>query len=124
MKSAALEKEDSKILDKYILNKNNDSFVFDGKFFKYYNRENKFLRKDKIKRKIYKCVYYRRNQKIKKKSSNSTSICKSTMIYIEPDQNKNKGYYFQKGHSLECYSLYNEKIKLKQIRKIRKNYLN
>ena len=26
------EKEDSKILEKYILNKDNDSFVFDGKY--------------------------------------------------------------------------------------------
>ena len=58
------------------------------KILNYFNRENKYLRKDKIKRKFYKCIYYRRNQKIKKELTNSTSFCNSTIIYFESGQNK------------------------------------
>ena len=118
------EKDDSKILMKYILNKDDDTFLFDGKVFKYYNRENKYLRKDKIKRKIYKCVHYRKNENIKNELSKCPSFCNSTIIYIEPGQGKEEGYYFKKDHSLECYSLYNIKIKSKAIKKKIKKNLN
>ena len=84
------EKDDTKIIDKYILNKDNDSFIFDGKMFKYYNRENIYKRKDKIKRKIYKCIHYRKNQKIQKELK-TNKFCNATIIYIEPNQTKNEG---------------------------------
>lgn len=92
--------------------KDKDTIHFDGKIFKRYNRENKYRSKNNIKRIIYKCIKYRRNENIKK-DLNTKGFRYATIIYIFPNQNKKSGYFLKKKHSLECEESY--KIKLKKM---------
>ena len=53
------------IKEKYIENNKLDSFIFDGKLFKRHTKLSKYIRKDNIKRNIYKCAYNRHEEKLR-----------------------------------------------------------
>ena len=57
-----------------------NALLFDGRLFKKYNRENKYKNKKNIKRIVYKCSHYRKNEKIKK-DIKTKSFCLATIIY-------------------------------------------
>ena len=47
------------------LKKNEDSFIFNGKLFKKNIKLSNYIRKDKIKRYIYKCEFNRHDEKLR-----------------------------------------------------------
>ena len=88
-----------------------DNILYDGKIFKNFSRVNRYQKKDNIKRIIYKCINYRKNEYFRK-DINSKSFCNATIVYIEPNQNIKSGYFLEKDHSKECYELYSSNIKI------------
>ena len=75
-----------------------DSFIFNGKLFKKYDKSTNYKPKNKIKRIIYKCSFNRKNENFKEKMKMS-SFCNVTIEYIFPGQNVKSGYFLKKGHS-------------------------
>ena len=74
---------------------------FNGKDFKNYQKVNKYNNKRKIKKVIYKCKNYRKDEKLRIET-NQKPFCEATLEYIEPGQNVKSGYFLKKEHSLEC----------------------
>ena len=72
-----------------------DSLLFGGRLFKRYNRENKYKNKKNIKRIVYKCSHYRKNEKIKK-DIKTKSFCLAKIIYIYPMKTLNLGIFLKK----------------------------
>ena len=60
-----LIKNTNEILDNKIEKKNEDSFIFNGKLFKKNIKLSNYIRKDKIKRYIYKCEFNRHDEKLR-----------------------------------------------------------
>ena len=60
-----LNKNSNQIIDKNIDFINSDSFLFNGKTFIKYYKDNKYKNKDKISRLIFKCIYQRKNEKLR-----------------------------------------------------------
>ena len=101
-----------------------DNILYDGKIFKNFSRVNRYQKKDNIKRIIYKCINYRKNEYFRK-DINSKSFCNATIVYIEPNQKIKTGYFYEKDHSKDCYELYSSNIKI-EVKKIKtkKSLLN
>jgi len=80
---------------------NNNLIKFNGKDFRNYQKVNKYNNKRKIKKTIYKCKNYRKNEKLRIET-NQKPFCDATLEYIERGQNVKSGYFLKKDHSLEC----------------------
>ena len=88
--------------------------------FKKYYRENKYKKEDKISRLIFKCIYHRKDEKIRIELK-KPYFCNETIEYVLPDQNVKGGYFFKSNHSEECKNLYkinSEIIETKDNQKI------
>ena len=59
--------------------KNDDSIIFKGKEFKSFSRFNNYKTKDKSERIIYKCIYNRKNEKLRIET-NQKSFCNATIV--------------------------------------------
>ena len=57
--------DSNEILESHIEKKTENSFIFDGKMFKKHTKLSNYIRKDNIKRYIYKCEYNRHNEKLR-----------------------------------------------------------
>ena len=99
-------KNSNQILENNIEKLTLDSFNFNGKSFKKYYRDNKYQKEDKILRTVYKCIYHRKDEKLRLQL-NQSSFCNATIEYILPYQNKKSGYFFKIDHSKECYNIFN-----------------
>ena len=78
--------DDSNIIKENNINKISlDSFIFNGKKFKKYYRDNKYVKNNNIKRIVYKCVNHRKDERIII-YTNKTPFCNSTIEYIFPDK--------------------------------------
>ena len=88
-------------IDKEITNninlKDDNTLIFNGKEYKNYSRINKYNKKRKIKKIIYKCINLRKDERIRI-SSNLPLFCNSTIEYIEPEQNVKSGYFLKIAH--------------------------
>ena len=82
-----------------------DLIIFDGKEYKNFPSANKYNNKRKIKKIIYKCKYWRKDEKLRSEL-NQKPFCEATIEYIEPQQKLKSGYFFKKDHSLECDIFY------------------
>ena len=105
-KNELFHKNSNQILENNIEKLTLDSFIFNGKSFKKYYRDNKYQKEDKILRTVYKCIYHRKDEKLRLQL-NQSSFCNATIEYILPNQNQKSGYFFKKDHSKECYNLFN-----------------
>jgi len=81
-----LYKNSNQIIEKNIESTNADSFIFNGKMFKKYYRDNKYKKEDKISRLIYKCIYHRKDEKIRIELKKSY-FCNATIEYVLPGKN-------------------------------------
>ena len=98
-----------------------NTIIFDGKEFKCFNRDNIYKRNDDLKRYIYKCINYRKEEKFREKNK-LKKFCSATIVYIPPGQKKKSGYNLKEGHSIECLELGKEnKNKKEKIKKKRRN---
>ena len=69
-KKISLKGNFESILEEDIKEINNETITYNGKIFKNYKRLNLYKPKDRIKKIIYKCLHYIRNEKIKTKNAN------------------------------------------------------
>ena len=100
-----------------------DTIVFNGKEFKNSVRINRYNEKRKVKKIIYKCIYMRKDEKLRNETGQK-QFCNATIEYIEPGQNVKSGYFLKKVHSLKCDDLYNQKkIKIENQQKKSKKEL-
>ena len=91
--------------------KSDDNYLmFRGKMFKASKRNSKYIKKDNIKRIIYKCIYNRHEEKLRAQMKEK-SFCNATIIYILPNQKKESGYTLKVDHSLECNKLFKPQVK-------------
>ena len=96
---------------------NDNTIIFDGKEFKCFNRDNIYKRNDDLKRYIYKCINYRKEEKFRE-ANKLKKFCSATIVYIPTGQKKKTGYNLKEGHSIECLELGKEnKIKKEKIKK-------
>ena len=100
-----LYKNSNLIIDKNIDVINSDSFIFNGKTFKKYYRDNKYKKEDKILRIIFKCINHRKDEKLRLQLK-KPAFCNATIEYIYPKQNIRSGYFFKIDHSDECKNLF------------------
>ena len=77
-----------------------NTIVYNGKEFKNTNRINRYNKKRKIKKTIYKCIYMRKDEKLRNETGQK-QFCNATIEYIEPGQNIKSGYFLKKEHSVE-----------------------
>ena len=84
-KISLLYKNSNQVIEKNIKLINVDSFIFNGKTFKKYYRDNKYKKEDRISRLIFKCIYHRKDEKIRIELKKSY-FCNVTIIL--PGQNK------------------------------------
>lgn len=68
-----------------------------------------YERKDKIKRIVYKCVNWGKEE-LFWQNSNQTDFCYATIKYIEPNQHVKSGYFIKKDDSLEYNKMPIKKI--------------
>ena len=101
------------IQEKYIKNNKLDSFIFDGKLFKRHTKLSNYIRKDYIKRNIYKCEYNRHEEKLRQQLKKK-AFCNATIEYILPGQTVKSMYIFIEDHSQECKNFF---IKIDNIDK-------
>ena len=100
-----LIKNTNEILDNKIEKKNEDSFIFNGKLFKKNIKLSNYIRKDKIKRYIYKCEFNRHDEKLRQQLKKKC-FCNATIEYILPGQKMKSKYILKEGHSQECETLF------------------
>ena len=81
--------------------KNDDSIIFNGKEFKSFSRFNNYKTKDKSERIIYKCIYNRKNEKLRIET-NQKSFCNATIECKINPLTQAKQYILLKDHSTEC----------------------
>ena len=91
----------NEIYENKIEKKTEDSFIFDGKLFKKNIKLSNYMRKDNIKRNIYKCEYNRHEEKLRQELKKK-SFCNATIEYILPNQKIKSKYILKEGHSEEC----------------------
>ena len=90
------------IIKKFDINKiNEDSIIYHNKEFKRIRR-NIYIKKDNLKRIIYKCINNQKNERYNK-LNNHKAYCNGTIEYIFPNQNVKSWYFLIKEHSEECY---------------------
>ena len=58
-----------------------DSFIFNGKRFKKYYRDNKYQKEDKILRTVYKCIYHRKDEKLRLQLNQSSFAMQQLNTY-------------------------------------------
>ena len=87
-----------------ITNINEEEILFNNSKYKKFTRK-KYIKKDKIKRLIYKCENLRKNERNCHKYKHS-AFCNSKIEYIYPGQGVKSGYFIKKNHSSECDNLY------------------
>ena len=68
------------------------------------NNIDKYIKKNKIKRILYKCINLRKKEKYYHNTRHH-SFCNSTIEYIYPKQNVKSGYFLKIDHSIDCYNL-------------------
>ena len=93
-------KNSNQILENNIEKLTLDSFIFNGKRFKKYYRDNKYQKEGKILRTVYKCIYHRKDEKLRLQLNN-TNFCNATFEYILSNQSQKRGYLFKINHSKE-----------------------
>ena len=83
---------------------NDEEILFNNRKYKLFTRT-KYIKKDKIKRLIYKCENLKKNERNCNKYKHS-AFCNSKIEYIYPEQGVKSGYFIKKEHSLDCDNLY------------------
>ena len=73
----------------------NNLIQFNGMEYKNYQKVNKYNKKRKIKKVIYKCKNYRKDEKLRIET-NQKRFCDDTLEYIEPGQNVKSGYFLKR----------------------------
>ena len=58
-----------------------DSFIFNRKSFKKYYRDNKYQKEDKILRRVQKCIYHRKDEKLRIQL-NKSNFFANKQLYI------------------------------------------
>ena len=84
---------------------NEENIVFNGKTFTINKKNTKYIKKNNIKRIVYKCIYQRHDEKIRQEL-HTKAFCDATIEYIYPGQNTKSGYFLSKDHSNECQNKY------------------
>ena len=72
------------IPEKFIENKGDNSFIFNGKMFKKDKRLSNYIKKNNIIREVYKCEYCRHEEKLRQELK-LKSFCNATIEYILPN---------------------------------------
>ena len=67
------------------IKKNENSFIFDGKLFKKHIKLSNYMRKDNIKRNIYKCEFNQHKEKLRQELKLKV-FCNAKIEYILPKQ--------------------------------------
>ena len=94
----------NEILENQLENKSESSFIFNGKLFKINKKDSEYIKKDNIKRLVYKCAYNRHEEKLRQELKQK-AFGNRTIEYILPNQGIKSGYFIKKPHSNECETM-------------------
>ena len=93
------------IPEKFIKNKGDNSFTFNGKIFKKDKRSTNYIKKNNIIREVYKCEHNRHEEKLRQELK-LRSFCNATIEYTPPNQKEKSKYILKQDHSNECEMKY------------------